>query len=57
MRGVKVVLTDAVVHEDPAHRGPAQIMPATKNAIFAAVLSARPTVLEPLDEAGHKGGP
>ena len=48
IRGLKVVLTDAVVHEDPAHRGPAQIMPATKNAIFAAILSARPTLLEPM---------
>ncbi|CCC81141.1 elongation factor EF-2 [Thermoproteus tenax] len=48
IRGLKVVLTDAVVHEDPAHRGPAQIMPATKNAMFAAFLSAKPTLLEPL---------
>ncbi len=48
VRGVKVILHDAVVHEDPAHRGPAQIMPATKNAIFAAFLSARPTLLEPI---------
>ncbi|KUO84924.1 MAG: elongation factor EF-2 [Caldivirga sp. MG_3] len=48
VRGVKVILHDAVVHEDPAHRGPAQIMPATKNAIFASILSANPTLLEPL---------
>jgi len=48
VRGVKVILHDAIVHEDPAHRGPAQIMPATKNAIFAAFLSARPTLLEPI---------
>jgi len=48
VRGVKVVLTDAMVHEDPAHRGPAQIMPATKNAIFASFLSASPTILEPI---------
>lgn len=48
IRGIKVVLTDAVVHEDPAHRGPAQIMPATKNAMFAAILSAKPTLLEPV---------
>jgi elongation factor 2 len=48
VRGVKVVLVDAVVHEDPAHRGPAQIMPATKNAVFAAFLSAKPTLLEPI---------
>ena len=48
VRGVKVVLHDAIVHEDPAHRGPAQIMPATKNAIFASFLSAKPTLLEPV---------
>ncbi len=48
VRGVKVILHDAVIHEDPAHRGPAQIMPATKNAIFAAFLTARPTLLEPI---------
>jgi len=48
MRGVKVLLTDAIIHEDPAHRGPAQVMPAIKNAILAAVLMAKPTLLEPL---------
>ncbi|RLE80450.1 MAG: elongation factor EF-2 [Thermoprotei archaeon] len=48
VRGLKVILHDAVVHEDPAHRGPAQIMPATKDAIFASFLSARPTLLEPI---------
>ena len=48
VRGVKVVLTDAVLHEDPAHRGPAQIMPATKNSIMASFLSAKPTLLEPI---------
>jgi len=48
IRGVKVKLVDAVVHEDPAHRGPAQIMPATKDAIFAAFLMANPVLLEPL---------
>ncbi|MCS7097062.1 MAG: elongation factor EF-2 [Candidatus Methanomethylicia archaeon] len=48
IRGVKVKLIDAMIHEDPAHRGPAQIMPATKNAIFAAFLSASPVLLEPI---------
>ena len=48
VRGVKVVLHDAIVHEDPAHRGPAQIMPATKNAIMASFLTAKPTLLEPI---------
>jgi len=48
VRGVKVILHDATIHEDPAHRGPAQIMPAAKNAMFAAMISAKPTLLEPL---------
>jgi elongation factor 2 len=48
VRGVKVVLVDAVLHEDPAHRGPAQIMPATKNSIMATLLSAKPVLLEPI---------
>ncbi len=47
-RGVKVKLTNAKLHEDTIHRGPAQIMPATRKAIQAAMLEAEPTVLEPL---------
>ncbi len=50
VRGVKVVLHDAVIHEDPAHRGPAQIYPAVRNAIFAGFLTAKPTLLEPLQK-------
>ncbi|MEM3285649.1 MAG: elongation factor EF-2, partial [Fervidicoccaceae archaeon] len=33
-----------------AHRGPAQIYPAVRNAIFAGMLSARPTILEPIQK-------
>ncbi len=47
-RGVKVKLTSAKLHEDTIHRGPAQIMPASRRAIHAAILQAEPTVLEPL---------
>ncbi len=47
MRGVKAALVDALIHEDPAHRGPAQVMPAIKNATMAAFLTANPTLLEP----------
>ncbi|MEM4475269.1 MAG: elongation factor EF-2, partial [Fervidicoccaceae archaeon] len=50
IRGVKVILHDAIIHEDPAHRGPAQIYPAVRNAIFAGFLSAKPTLLEPLQK-------
>ncbi|MEM4481284.1 MAG: elongation factor EF-2 [Desulfurococcaceae archaeon] len=48
VRGLMVVLQDAFIHEDPAHRGPAQIYPAVRNAIFAGFLTSKPTLLEPL---------
>jgi len=48
VRGVLVILHDAVIHEDPAHRGPAQIYPAVRNAIFAGMLTSNPTLLEPI---------
>jgi len=45
--GVKVKLTDATIHVDPAHRGPAQIIPAIRRPIYAGMLQAQPTLLEP----------
>ncbi len=48
VRGVKVRLEDATVHEDPVHFGPGQMIPATRAGIFAAILSANPALLEPL---------
>ncbi len=50
VRGVKVILHDAVVHEDPAHRGPAQIYPAVRNAIYAGMLTSKITLLEPIQK-------
>ena len=50
VRGIKVVLHDAVIHEDPVHRGPGQIYPAVRNAIWAGILTARPTLLEPIQK-------
>ncbi len=47
MMGVKVVLDDAVLHEDAVHRGPAQVIPAVKRGIYAAVLQADPFLWEP----------
>ncbi len=47
-RGMKVILTHYVPHEDPAHRTYAQLMPATRRAILGATLSADPTLLEPI---------
>jgi len=50
VRGIKVILHDAVIHEDPVHRGPGQIYPAVRNAIWAGILTARPTLLEPIQK-------
>ena len=48
IRGIKVKLVDAQLHEDPVHRGPAQIMPAIRRAIFGSFLTANPVLLEPI---------
>ncbi len=45
--GVKVTLVDAFLHEDNIHRGPAQMIPTTRNPIYAGMLFAGVHVLEP----------
>ncbi len=45
--GVKVKIIDATIHEDPVHRGPAQIIPATKRPLYAGMLIAGVTLQEP----------
>ncbi|MCJ7423965.1 elongation factor EF-2 [Candidatus Bathyarchaeota archaeon] len=46
--GLKVNLEDVTVHEDPVHRGPAQILPMTWRPIWCAFLLSDPKLLEPL---------
>ena len=48
IRGIRINVVDCQLHEDPIHRGPAQIMPMTRRAIWGAFLSAEPTLLEPI---------
>lgn len=50
MRGVKVILHDTVIHEDPAHRGPAQLYPAVRSAVFVGFLTSKPSMLEPIQK-------
>jgi len=57
VRGTKVKVTDISLHEDPVHRGPAQIMPMTRRAMFAAFMSANPTLLEPVQKITVKAPP
>ncbi len=45
--GVKVEIMDATIHEDPVHRGPAQIIPAMRRPIYAGMLMAGVILLEP----------
>ncbi len=45
---VKVKLTDAKLHEDAIHRGPAQVLPAVSDALKEAIFRAKPTLLEPV---------
>jgi len=45
--GVKVKIVDALIHEDPVHRGPAQIIPAIRRPIYAGMLLAGDVLLEP----------
>jgi len=48
--GVMAKLVDAKLHEDSIHRGPAQVIPASRQAIQAAMLIAGATLLEPFQK-------
>jgi len=48
MYGLKVNLEDVLIHEDPVHRGPAQILPMTWRPIWGAFLLSDPKLLEPI---------
>ena len=48
IRGVKFVLNHFVPHEDPAHRGLAQLMPATRRSMLGSLLISNPILLEPM---------
>ncbi|MBT4539298.1 elongation factor EF-2 [Candidatus Woesearchaeota archaeon] len=45
---VEVSLMDCTLHEDAIHRGPAQMYPAVREGIRAAVMDAKPVLYEPL---------
>jgi elongation factor 2 len=45
--GLKIRLVDAKLHEDSIHRGPAQVIPAVRSAIYGAMCVAGRILLEP----------
>jgi elongation factor 2 len=49
-QGLLVKLIDAKLHEDAIHRGPAQVIPAVRNAIYGAITVAEPILLEPIQK-------
>jgi elongation factor 2 len=48
LRGVRFNLTDATLHADTVHRGTGQIVPAARRVMAASILSASPTLCEPI---------
>jgi len=50
LTGVLVRLVDAKLHEDAIHRGPAQTIPAVRNAIKGALIRAKSVIFEPIQK-------
>jgi len=48
LRGVKAEIHDVVLHADAIHRGGGQVIPTARRAIYAAILCAKPRLLEPV---------
>merc|ERR1719254_445272 len=48
MRAIRFNLMDVTLHTDSIHRGAGQIMPPTRRCCFAAELTAKPTLQEPV---------
>ena len=46
--GMMITLTDAKLHEDAIHRGPAQLYPAVRDGVRMAIASAKPLLYEPI---------
>ncbi|KYK29547.1 elongation factor EF-2 [Thermoplasmatales archaeon SG8-52-1] len=49
-QGMLVRLVDAKLHEDAIHRGPAQVIPAVRNAIYGSITVSEPILLEPIQK-------
>jgi elongation factor 2 len=45
---VKIWLEDTKLHEDAIHRGPAQVLPAVRDAIRGSMMTAAPVIFEPV---------
>ncbi|MFB6236539.1 MAG: elongation factor EF-2, partial [Halopenitus sp.] len=50
VQGALFRLHDARLHEDTIHRGPSQVIPATRNAVHRALIDAEVRLLEPIQD-------
>jgi elongation factor 2 len=50
VRGLKISLMDAKLHEDAIHRGPAQVIPAARSSVYGAMCQAGRVILEPMSK-------
>jgi elongation factor 2 len=48
IRGIKAKLIEVQLHDDPVHRGPAQLVPATRRATLGSFLTAKASLVEPI---------
>jgi elongation factor 2 len=48
MRGARFNIADVTLHADAIHHGAGQIIPAARRVLYAAQLSARPRLMEPM---------
>lgn len=48
--GIKVKLKDVKLHEDAIHRGPAQVIPAVRDAVHRAMIHGKARLLEPVQD-------
>jgi elongation factor 2 len=50
VQGALLRLHDAKLHEDTIHRGPAQVIPAVRDAVHRALIDAEVRLLEPIQD-------
>merc|ERR1719435_289296 len=48
MRGIRFDVMDVTLHADAIHRGGGQIIPTARRVLYAAFLTATPSILEPV---------
>ncbi|KAK3709151.1 hypothetical protein QZH41_018061, partial [Actinostola sp. cb2023] len=48
VRGVRFNIHDVTLHADAIHRGGGQIIPTARRCLYACMLSAKPTLFEPI---------